>query len=104
LDFCKFVEELDGKVYDEQTNTYCMKAYPMSTKNLKLKLYLQNLLDNMRTNCLTLDLVTQFRNRETQWNSLPKGNPRSASLACSALQRSKKVRSRGQKQQISADN
>ena len=55
LDFCKFVEELDGKVYDEQTNTYCMKAYPMSTKNLTLKLYLQNLLDNTRTNCFTLD-------------------------------------------------
>ena len=51
LDFCKFVEELDGMVYDEQKKkTYSMKVYPMSTKNLKLKLYLQNLLDNMRTN------------------------------------------------------
>ena len=50
--------------------TYSMKAYPMSTKNLKLKLYLQNLLDNMRTNRLTLDLVTQFRNRETKvWSN-----------------------------------
>ena len=44
LDFCKFVEELDGKVYDEQTNAYSMKAYPLSTKNHKLKLYLQNLI------------------------------------------------------------
>ena len=34
LDFCKFVEELDGKVYDEQNKTYSMKAYPLSTKNL----------------------------------------------------------------------
>ena len=70
LDFCKFVEELDGKIYDEQTNAYSMKAYPLSTKNLKLKLYLQNLLDNMRTNCFTLDLVTKFRNRETKvWSN-----------------------------------
>jgi hypothetical protein len=43
-----------------------MKAYPLSTKNLKLKLYLQNLLDNMRTNCFALDLVMKFRNRETK--------------------------------------
>ena len=70
LDFCKFVEELDGKVYDEQNKTYSMKAYPLSTKNLKLKLYLRNLLGNMRTNCFTLDLVTKFRNRETKvWSN-----------------------------------
>ena len=47
-----------------------MKAYPMSTKNLKLKLYLQNLLDNMRTNRFTLDTVTKFRNRDTKlWSN-----------------------------------
>ena len=60
LDFCKFVEELDGKVYDEQKKTYSMKAYSMSTKNLKLKLYLQNLLDNMRTNRFTLDTAVSY--------------------------------------------
>ena len=27
LDFCKFVEELDGKVYDEQTNAYSCLLY-----------------------------------------------------------------------------
>ena len=70
LDFCKFVEELDGKVYDEQNKIYSMKAYPMSTKNLKLKLYLQNLFDNMRTNRFTLDTVTKFRNRDTKlWSN-----------------------------------
>ena len=47
-----------------------MKAYPMSTKNLRLKLYLQNLLDNMRTNHFTLDMVTKFCNRETKvWSN-----------------------------------
>ena len=47
-----------------------MKAYPISTQNLKLKLYLQNLLDNIRTIFLTLDFVTKFRYWETKvWSN-----------------------------------
>ena len=71
LDFCKFLEELDGKAYDEQTNAYIMKAYPLSTKNLKLKLYLQNLLDNMRTNCFTLYLVTNVATEKQKYGPIP---------------------------------